>query len=82
MSILMIVCGLILFLFGANSLFKLDKNINKYTSKENKEFVEISSHMNEQELKTAIEVAKIVYILFFGILTILGGSLIIYSFYA
>lgn len=81
MSILMIVCGLILFLFGANSLFKLDKNINKYTSKENKEFVEISSHMNEQELKTAIGAAKIVYILFFGILTILGGSLIIYSFY-
>lgn len=81
MSVVMLICGLILFLFGANSLFKIDKNINKYTSKENKEFVEISRHMNEQELKTAIGVAKILHILFFGILTILGGSLIIYSFY-
>ena len=77
----MLICGLILFLFGVNSLFKIDKNINKYTSKENKEFVEISRHMNEQELKTAIGVAKILHILFFGMLTILGGSLIIYSFY-
>ena len=81
MQIVMFICGLFIFVLGTVNLNKLNKNLDKYTSKQNEKFLEISKDLNDKQLKTIITLVKVIYTVIFMLLTILGGSLIIYSFY-
>ena len=81
MQIVMFICGLFIFVLGTVNLNKLNKNLDKYTSKQNEKFLEISKDLNDKQLKTIITLVKVIYTVIFMLLTILGGSLIIYSFF-
>ena len=81
MQIVMFICGLFIFVLGALNLNKLNKNLDKYTSKQNEKFLEISKDLNDKQLKTIITLVKVIYTVIFMLLIILGGSLIIYSFF-
>lgn len=76
----MFVCGLFIFVLGAVNLNKLNKNLDNYILKENEKFLEISKDLNDKQLKTTITLVKVIYTAIFMLLTISGGSLVIYSF--
>ena len=81
MQIVMFICGLFIFVLGALNLNKLNKNLDKYTSKQNEKFLEISKDLNDKQLKTIITLVKVIYTVIFMLLIISGGSLVIYSFF-
>ena len=81
MQIVIFICGLFIFVLGALNLNKLNKNLDKYTSKQNEKFLEISKDLNDKQLKTIITLVKVIYTVIFMLLTILGGSLVIFSFF-
>ena len=81
MQIVMFICGLFIFVLGAINLNKLNKNLDNYILKENEKFLEISKDLNDKQLKTTITLVKVIYTAIFMLLTISGGSLVIYSFF-
>ena len=81
MQIVMFICGLFIFVLGAVNLNTLNKNLDNHILKQNEKFLEISKDLNDKQLKTIITLVKVIYTIIFILLTILGGSLIIYSFF-
>lgn len=81
MQIVIFICGLFIFVLGTVNLNKLNKNLDNYILKENEKFLEISKDLNDKQLKTIITLVKVIYTMIFMLLIILGGSLIIYSFF-